>query len=230
MRWHHRSRDKSPGRSLTFSPFVVFRFLRLNLPRGNTPTGVAFGEGASQLVVSTQDIGGAGLCMFAAGNGKAAAEAKAQGKLPLPEIKWDKQHIHGKNNIITLVGAPSSYGSGDGSVVVASCSEGKSLVSLVGHRFLRGKPLVELMFNIKKPLKTRLGLHRKSCNPAMCYLIRNPFDTSFLDEQSCPRRSAMTSNLHLPPCPLAVFHNLQITVLLSAYACSCRYGHKTVES
>jgi hypothetical protein len=103
---------------------LSFRFLRLNLPAGNTPTDVAFGEGASQLVVATQDIGGAGLCMFAAGNGKAAAEAKAQGKPPLPEIKWEKKHIHGEKNILTLVGAPSSYGSGDGSVIVASCSEG----------------------------------------------------------------------------------------------------------
>ncbi|CAM6097560.1 unnamed protein product [Calypogeia fissa] len=113
--------------SKSFKYVYRFRFLRLNLPRGNTPTGVAFGEGASQLVVSTQDIGGAGLCMFAAGNGKAAAEAKAQGKLPLPEIKWDKEHIHGKNNITTIVGASSSYGSGDGSVIVATCSEGTDI-------------------------------------------------------------------------------------------------------
>ncbi|KAG6551374.1 hypothetical protein Mapa_007020 [Marchantia paleacea] len=104
-----------------------FKFLRLNLPRGSTPTAVTFGEGASQLVVATQDIGGAGLCMFASGGGKAAADAKQQGKLPLPEIKWEKQHVHDQRNIITLIGAPASYGSGDGSVIVASCSEGTDI-------------------------------------------------------------------------------------------------------
>ncbi|KAL2635592.1 hypothetical protein R1flu_007071 [Riccia fluitans] len=104
-----------------------FKFLRLNLPRGSTPTAVAFGEGASQLIVATQDIGGAGLCMFASGGGKAAADAKQQGKLPLPEIKWEMSHIHDQKNIISLVGAPASHGSGDGSVVVASCSEGTDI-------------------------------------------------------------------------------------------------------
>ncbi|KAL3683716.1 hypothetical protein R1sor_001738 [Riccia sorocarpa] len=104
-----------------------FKFLRLNLPRGNTPTAVAFGEGGSQLIVATQDIGGAGLCMFASGGGKAAEDAKQHGKLPLPEIKWEKSHIHDQKNIISLVGVPASYGTGDGSVIVATSSEGTDI-------------------------------------------------------------------------------------------------------
>ena len=101
------------------------RFLYLNLPGGNTPTAVAFGEGASQLIVATENISGASLFMFAAAEGKAAAEAKGQGKLPLPEVKWEKDQVHDRRNIITLSSAAANYGSGDGSIIVASCSEGE---------------------------------------------------------------------------------------------------------
>ncbi|KAI5059344.1 hypothetical protein GOP47_0025663 [Adiantum capillus-veneris] len=103
------------------------KFLHLNLPSGNTPTAVAFGEGASQLVIATENISGASLFMYAAAGGKAAADAKGQGKLPPPDIKWEKHQVHDRKNIISLAAASASYGSGDGSIVIASCSEGTDI-------------------------------------------------------------------------------------------------------
>lgn len=103
------------------------KFLHLNTPSGSCPTAVAFGEGASQLLVAAEDISGASLYMYAAGGGKVAAEAKAQGKLPPPEIKWEKHQVHDRKNIITIASAAASYGSGDGSILVASCSEGTDI-------------------------------------------------------------------------------------------------------
>ncbi len=104
-------------------PLFSIRFLRINLPSGAVhPTAVVFGEGASQLVVATQDLSGAGLCMYASAGGKVAAVAKEQGKLPLPEIKWEQKNVHSKNSIVTLVGATASQGGG---VLLASCSEGE---------------------------------------------------------------------------------------------------------
>jgi WD40 repeat protein len=101
------------------------RFLRINLPSGGVqPTAVVFGEGASQLVVATQDLSGAGLCMYASAGGKVAAVAKEQGKLPLPEIKWEQKNVHSKNSIVTLVGATASQGGG---VLLASCTEGTDI-------------------------------------------------------------------------------------------------------
>eukprot|EP00249_Psilotum_nudum_P018856 c26990_g1_i1 orf=583-1905(-) len=104
-----------------------FKFLRLNMPGGNSPTAVAFGEGASQLVIATQDISGASLLMYGAPGGKVVAEAKENGKLPVPEVKWEKHQVHNKKSIVTLVAATASYGSGDGSIIVASCSEGTDI-------------------------------------------------------------------------------------------------------
>lgn len=103
------------------------KFLHLNVPGGNIPTAVAFGEGASQLVVATENISGASLFMYAAAGGKIAADAKGQGKLPPPEIKWEKHQVHDRRNIIALASASASYGSGDGSIIVASCSEGTDI-------------------------------------------------------------------------------------------------------
>ncbi|KAJ7541617.1 hypothetical protein O6H91_10G067400 [Diphasiastrum complanatum] len=104
-----------------------FHFLRLNLPSGSCPTAVAFGEGASQIVVASQDILGAGLFMFAAASGKPTTASTEQGKLPPPEIKWEKRQVHEKQNILNLVAARAEYGSGDGSFVIASCSEGTDI-------------------------------------------------------------------------------------------------------
>jgi hypothetical protein len=81
-------------------------------------------QGASELVVGGRDSGGATLSLYGQGSGKQAEEARAQGKLPPPEVKWAKTRVHGDKGILTLHGAASSAGSGDGSVVVASCSEG----------------------------------------------------------------------------------------------------------
>jgi WD40 repeat protein len=105
-----------------------FKFLRINLPSGSScPTAVAFGEGASQLVVATQDLSGTGLCMYASAGGQAAAAAKEQGKLPLPDVKWELKNVHNKKGIVSLMGAPSTYGSGNGGVLVVSSSEGTDI-------------------------------------------------------------------------------------------------------
>ncbi|XP_002967374.2 uncharacterized protein LOC9635402 [Selaginella moellendorffii] len=104
--------------------------LRLNVPLGTVPTGVAFGDGpgAAQIVVATQDINGSGLLMFGAPEGKGAAQAREQGKVPPPEIKWRKTQIHDRRNVLTCVGARCEYGSGDGeSVLIATCSEGTDI-------------------------------------------------------------------------------------------------------
>lgn len=103
------------------------KFLHLNVPSGNTPMAVAFGEGASQLVVATENISGASLFMYAAAGGKEAADAKGKGRLPPPEIKWEKHQVHDRRNIIALVSASASYGSGDGGIILASCSEGTDI-------------------------------------------------------------------------------------------------------
>lgn len=97
----------------------------MNLPGGNSPTAVAFGEGTSQLVVATENIAGASLFMYGTAEGKAVTDAKGQAKLPPPEVKWEKDQVHDRRNIITLSSAAAKYGTGDGSIIVASCSEGK---------------------------------------------------------------------------------------------------------
>jgi hypothetical protein len=55
---------------------------------------------------------------------KDSNDSKQQPKLPLPEIKWEHHKIHEQKVVLTLVGTASTYGNGDGSTIVASCSEG----------------------------------------------------------------------------------------------------------
>lgn len=98
--------------------------MRINLPAGGHPTAVAFGDDASSVIVSSQGLSGSSLYMYGEEKPKASGETKQQAKLPLPEIKWEHHKVHDKKSVITLVGATASYGSADGSTIVASCSEG----------------------------------------------------------------------------------------------------------
>ncbi|KAK9103579.1 hypothetical protein Sjap_020833 [Stephania japonica] len=104
-----------------------FKFLRINLPAGCHPTAVAFADGPSDLVVAAQTLYGASLYMYGEENAKAANEAKQLTKPPL-EMKWEHRKVHDKRSIITLYGTRASYGSADGSTVIASCSEGTDII------------------------------------------------------------------------------------------------------
>ncbi|GMP61807.1 hypothetical protein CsSME_00024126 [Camellia sinensis var. sinensis] len=57
-----------------------------------------------------------------------AQETKQQAKLPLPEIKWERHKVHDKRAILTLVGTTATYGTADGSTIIASCSEGTDII------------------------------------------------------------------------------------------------------
>ncbi|GLT51925.1 hypothetical protein SLA2020_252960 [Shorea laevis] len=105
-----------------------FKFLRINLPAGGHPTAVAFSDDASSVVVASQTLLGCSLYMYGEEKVKASNENKQQSKLPLPEIKWQHHKAHEKRAILTLAGATASYGSGDGSSIIASCSEGTDII------------------------------------------------------------------------------------------------------
>lgn len=98
--------------------------MRINLPAGGHPTAVMFGDDATSIIVSSQGLSGSSLYMYGEEKAKPSGETKQQAKLPLPEIKWEQHKVHDKKSVITLVGATASYGSADGSTIVASCSEG----------------------------------------------------------------------------------------------------------
>ncbi|KGN56600.1 transducin beta-like protein 2 [Cucumis sativus] len=104
-----------------------FKFLRINLPAGGHPTAVMFGDDATSIIVSSQGLSGSSLYMYGEEKAKPSGETKQQAKLPLPEIKWEQHKVHDKKSVITLVGATASYGSADGSTIVASCSEGTDI-------------------------------------------------------------------------------------------------------
>lgn len=106
--------------SFYFLLFFFFRFLRINVPAGGHPTAVAFSDGPSSVVVASQTLSGSSLYMY----GEEKPKANEQGKLPLPEIKWEHHKVHEKRATLTLSGATASYGTADGSTVIASCSEG----------------------------------------------------------------------------------------------------------
>ncbi|KAL9245290.1 hypothetical protein vseg_018959 [Gypsophila vaccaria] len=101
-----------------------FKFLRINMPAGNQPVGVAFvGDDASSTVVATQNISGSSMFMYGEDKAKASDASKQQPKLPLPEIKWDHHKVHDKHSILSIFATVASFGSADGSTIVASCSE-----------------------------------------------------------------------------------------------------------
>ena len=100
------------------------------MPAGGHPTAVAFGDDASSVIISSQGLSGSSLYMYGEEKAKASDETKQQTKLPLPEIKWENHKVHDKKSVLTLVGATASYGSADGSTIVASCSEGTLTLSM----------------------------------------------------------------------------------------------------
>ncbi|PPR95853.1 hypothetical protein GOBAR_AA24808 [Gossypium barbadense] len=59
-------------------------------------------------------------------NQKQANGPKQQTKLP-PQIKWEHHKIHEKQAILTLTGSTATYGTADGSTIIASCSEGTDI-------------------------------------------------------------------------------------------------------
>ncbi|GKU88371.1 hypothetical protein SLEP1_g2647 [Rubroshorea leprosula] len=105
-----------------------FKFLRISVPAGGHPTAVAFSDDASSVVVASQTLSGGNLYMYGEEKVKTSNDNKQQSKFPLPEIKWEHQKVHEKRAILTLAGTTASYGSGDGSTIIASCSEGKDLI------------------------------------------------------------------------------------------------------
>ncbi|CAN6466567.1 unnamed protein product [Victoria cruziana] len=104
-----------------------FKFLRVNLPAGTHPTAVTFCEGTSSFIVAAQTLSGSSLYMYEEAVAKAGVESKQPAKLPLPEIKWEHARVHEGRAILTLSGTKASYGTADGSIIVASCSEGTDI-------------------------------------------------------------------------------------------------------
>ena len=105
--------------------YLLCRFLRINLPVGGHPVGVTFSDDdASSVVVASQALAGtASLYMYGEEKPKNSDESKQQTKLPLPEMKWERHKVHDKNGILTLFGSAATYGSADGSTIIASSSE-----------------------------------------------------------------------------------------------------------
>lgn len=94
------------------------------MPVGCHPTAVAFCDDASSLVVASQAFSGSSLYMYGEEKPQATGDSRQQTKLPLPEIKWEHHKAHDKRAILTLVGTMATYGSADGSTILASSSDG----------------------------------------------------------------------------------------------------------
>ncbi|XP_022886214.1 transducin beta-like protein 2 isoform X2 [Olea europaea var. sylvestris] len=105
-----------------------FKFLRINMPAGGHPKAVVFADNASSVVVASQTLTGASLYLYGEEKPKTTEEQKQQAKLPLPEIKWQHHKVHDKRAILTLVGTKATYGTADGSTIIASCSEGTDII------------------------------------------------------------------------------------------------------
>ena len=80
---------------------------------------MSFADDASSIVVACHTMSGSSLYMYGE-----ETQKEHQSKLPLPSIKWERHHIHDKRSVLTLSGATATYGTADGSSVIASCSEG----------------------------------------------------------------------------------------------------------
>ncbi|KAK9749267.1 hypothetical protein RND81_02G113900 [Saponaria officinalis] len=115
-----------------------FKFLRINMPAGNHPVAVAFVGDASSTVVATQNLSGSSLFMYGEDKAKPSDGSKQQPKLPLPEIKWEHHKVHDKHSILNLFATVASFGTADGSTIVASCSEATEIKLWHGKT---GKPL-----------------------------------------------------------------------------------------
>jgi hypothetical protein len=104
------------------------RILKIDLPAGAHPTAIAFSEGTSSVIVAAQALLGSSLYMYADVSAPPTGGNKQQGKLSPPEIKWDHKKIHGKESVLNLAAARATHGTGDGSTIVISCSEGMGCV------------------------------------------------------------------------------------------------------
>ncbi|XP_022886225.1 transducin beta-like protein 2 isoform X1 [Olea europaea var. sylvestris] len=98
------------------------------MPAGGHPKAVVFADNASSVVVASQTLTGASLYLYGEEKPKTTEEQKQQAKLPLPEIKWQHHKVHDKRAILTLVGTKATYGTADGSTIIASCSEGTDII------------------------------------------------------------------------------------------------------
>lgn len=105
-----------------------FKFLRINVPAGGHPKAVVFADNASSVLVASQALTGASLYLYGEEKLNTTGEQKQQAKLPLPEIKWQHHKVHDKRAILTLVGTKATYGTADGSTIIASCSEGTDII------------------------------------------------------------------------------------------------------
>nr|KJB22318.1 hypothetical protein B456_004G040800 [Gossypium raimondii] len=106
-----------------------FKFLRINVPLGGHAVAVAFADDSSSVVVASQTVTGCSLYMYGEENPKkGSTDSNQQSKLPLPQVKWEHHKIHDKQAILTLTRATASYGTGDGSTIIASCSEGTDIL------------------------------------------------------------------------------------------------------
>ncbi|KAL2511434.1 Transducin/WD40 repeat-like superfamily protein [Abeliophyllum distichum] len=105
-----------------------FKFLRINLPAGGHPKAVVFADNASSVVVASQTLTGASLYLYGEEKPNTTDEQTQQTKLPLPDIKWERHKVHDKRAVLTLVGTKATYGSADGSTIIASSSEGTDII------------------------------------------------------------------------------------------------------
>ncbi|KAL2536505.1 Transducin/WD40 repeat-like superfamily protein [Forsythia ovata] len=105
-----------------------FKFLRINLPAGSHPKAVVFADNASSVVVASQTLTGASLYLYGEEKPNTTDEQTQQTKLPLPDIKWERHKVHDKRSVLTLVGTKATYGSADGSTIIASSSEGTDII------------------------------------------------------------------------------------------------------
>ncbi|KAA3471807.1 transducin beta-like protein 2 [Gossypium australe] len=102
---------------------------KINVPLGGHAVAVAFADDSSSIVVASQTVTGCSLYMYGEENPKkGSTDSNQQSKLPLPQVKWEHHKIHDKQAILTLTGATASYGTGDGSTIIASCSEGTDIL------------------------------------------------------------------------------------------------------
>ncbi|KAL6494068.1 hypothetical protein OROGR_031977 [Orobanche gracilis] len=105
-----------------------FKFLRISLPGGGHPSVLTFAGDESSVVVASHALSGSSLYMYGEENTKTTDNQKSQGKLPLPEIKWEHHKVHDMRSIITMVATKATFGSADGSTIILSCSEGTDII------------------------------------------------------------------------------------------------------
>ncbi|ONK71693.1 uncharacterized protein A4U43_C04F11370 [Asparagus officinalis] len=153
-----------------------FKLLKINLPAGAHPTAIAFSDGASSVIVAAQVLSGSSLFMYGDVTTKPSGEGK-QGKLPSPEIKWEHQKVHDHRSVLTMTAVSSTYGHGNGSTIVASCSEGASSVKLPNltqlRKFCFEFKVWEIIYSkdasVKEVLKVMQLKGHKSAVTSLCF-------------------------------------------------------------